>query len=80
VNGRIEVLRKNGVTNPNVGEVAELAANRLASDPRAVVKGKALLAKARERFRSAKGVNLKVGGASPTLANAVLKNIRKLQK
>jgi hypothetical protein len=80
VNGRIEILRKSGVTNPNMGEIAEVAAQNVAADLRKCVKGKTLLARARARFKAEKGVNLKVGGTSAAIASDDLRKIRKLQK
>lgn len=80
VNGRIEALRKSGSTNPNYGEVAEFATQKLNNDPRSAIKGKPLLSRTRSKFRDERGVNLKIGGASTHLSNTDLENIRKLQK
>lgn len=80
VNGRLEVLRKAGSSNPNMGEVAAAAAAQFEKDVRPMVKGKMLLGRARTRFRDERGINLKVGGASPALLNDTLVKLRKLQK
>lgn len=80
VNGRIEIMRKGGITNPNMGELAESATIQIGADLRSCVKGKALLAKARSRFKAYKGVNLKVSGPSASSVSESLSQIRKLQK
>jgi hypothetical protein len=80
VNGRIEALRKSGNTNPNYGQIAEEATQKLANEPRKVIKGKLLLSRTRAKFREQKGVNLKASGPSPHLSNNSLIEIRKLQK
>jgi energy-coupling factor transporter ATP-binding protein EcfA2 len=80
VNGRLEILRKSGTSNPNVGDIAAVAAAQMQDDARRMIKGKQLLSRARGRYRDERGINLKVGGASPKLRSQDLQGIRKLQK
>lgn len=80
MNGRVEAERKSGNTNPDLGLLAQEAANAVSKSLRESVKGKALLAKLRDRYRVEKGRNLMTRGTSACLSDPTLVNVRKLQK
>lgn len=80
VNGRIEAERKFGNTNPNMGEIAELAATEVGKNIRTAVKGKSLLGKLRQRYRAETGLNLRTRSPSAALSDPKLVEARKLQK
>lgn len=78
-NGRLEVLRKLGTRNVNHGAIAAEAAQKLATSPREMIKGKRLRAEARRIFQQARGSNLRSEGPSAHLSVARLTQIRALQ-